>query len=455
MARSMIIPAYLALCLLLGGASAAGYWSNMLLQLLALPIIGLVLASDSSNPVGASGRQLLALLLMVLAVILVQLIPLPPSLWQGLPGRERIAAAYALLDQPLPWLTASLAPVSTIASALWLLPAVAVLVGIVRLGLFKGRTVAWSITSIAALSVLIGGAQVIGGNDSALYFYDITNWGKTTGFFANSNHEATLLLVTIPFATALYFHYANRGESSQRRSGLLVVLVMALLTVAVGLAINASSAGIALAVPVLAASALAFRKRRTPRRGAWMAVVGLLAALAIVAVYNPMTPPAFLKSEYDVSAGTRSVFFANTAEAVGDYFPAGSGIGTFGHVYPGYEDPSSTDRIYTNHAHNDYLELLLETGLPGVVVLLLFLYWWSRRAMTIWRDEQPDFFAKAATIASAAMLAHSIVDYPLRTAALSAVFAACCALMAAPRARTGRRDRQKVINASPARHLSA
>src|SRR3546814_1686581 len=37
--REGLVPAYLLLCLILGGASAAGLWANMLLQLLAIPII--------------------------------------------------------------------------------------------------------------------------------------------------------------------------------------------------------------------------------------------------------------------------------------------------------------------------------------------------------------------------------------------------------------------------------
>jgi hypothetical protein len=63
----------------------------------------------------------------------------------------------------------------------------------------------------------------------------------------------------------------------------------------------------------------------------------------------------------------------------------------------------------------------------------LFLFWWGRRAVAVWGSSNVDHYARAATIASAAILAHSVVDYPLRTAAISAVFAMCLALMAQPR----------------------
>ena len=76
---------------------------------------------------------------------------------------------------------------------------------------------------------------------------------------------------------------------------------------------------------------------------------------------------------------------------------------------------------------------MLETGVPGLILVALFLFWWGRRLVAIWRSPNVDHFARAATIASAAILAHSLVDYPLRTSAISAVFAMCLALMVQPR----------------------
>jgi O-antigen ligase len=111
------------------------------------------------------------------------------------------------------------------------------------------------------------------------------------------------------------------------------------------------------------------------------------------------------------------------------------------------------DRFYMNHVHSDYIELALETGIPGLLVLALFLLWWVRRTVSIWKADEPDYFARAATIASAGILAHSLVDYPLRTAAMSAVFAMCCALMAEPRGEV--KTAQGRAAGKGARHLSA
>jgi O-antigen ligase len=452
--RLGIAPLYLLLCLLLGGASAAGFWANMVLQLLALPLIFWAIVTVRQTPASTASRHLIGLLIIMLAVIAVQLVPLPPSVWTSLPGRQDAAEGLRMLGQPLPWMPISLAPDRTWASALWLLPAIATLLAVVRLGSFKSNLFAWVLAAVTIISVGIGALQITGGEGSPWYLYKITNVGVTTGFFSNANHMATLLVCTIPFLAALYLDARAKGRSAQRTSGMFLALAGTLAVVFIGIAANRSLAGIGLAIPVMAASALmiASRRRRLP---AWL--YGLLALLMVGAVAVAFTSPfgASLNDEEAVaSRETRSVSFSRTIGFTGDYLPVGSGIGTFGEIYPTHENPADVSRIYMNHVHGDYIEVALETGIPGMIAILLFLAWWARRAFAIWRGDEPDYFARAATVASAAILAHSLVDYPLRTAAISAVLAMCCALMAEPRSKV-RRSRKTVEPANRARHLSA
>jgi O-antigen ligase len=112
------------------------------------------------------------------------------------------------------------------------------------------------------------------------------------------------------------------------------------------------------------------------------------------------------------------------------------------------EDPDKTDRIYVNHAHNDYLELALETGLSGVLIIILFLMWWVNSVVRMVRSPASDQFAMAGAIASAAILIHSLVDYPLRTAAISTLFAMCIVLVV-----QSRRTVQSDNDLRPTRHL--
>jgi O-antigen ligase len=320
------------------------------------------------------------------------------------------------------------------------------------LGGFKPKWLAWVVIAVTAAAVLLGALQLLGGTKSRWEIYEITNSGSATGFFANSNHMATLLLVSIPFVAALYLDATRRGKSARTAYALLVILAGALAVLLVGLAINGSLAGLGLAVPVVGATVLMVlsRKMRIP---GWAGLV--ILAVAAVPIYLIFTGPFGnnLVGAEAKTSGSRQESFSVSARAASDYLPMGSGLGTFQRIYRLYEDPQTVDDVHMNHVHGDYIEFVLETGLLGLLILLIFLAWWTRRAVLVFNAAERDFFATAAVIASGAVLAHSIVDYPIRTAAIMTIFAACCALMAEarPRARSATPRAQRPT----ARHLSA
>ena len=407
-----------------------------LLQLLALPLIGLALLARREDHLPPAARSLLALAGLMVTALLLQLAPLPPALWTTLPGRDAIAAGYRLLDVPLPWLPQSLAPEAATASLLWLLPAFAVLLGIVRLGAFRPDWIAWAVAIVTGLGVAVGALQVVGGDSSPWYFYEITNNGQSVGFFANGNHAATLLVATIPFVSALQANARAEDRSDRRAPAILVITSAFLLAVAVGLAINTSLAGIGLGITAAIASVLLLPASGGRRLAAGLGLTGIFAAAAVAAilfgpVQNNLT--AVTSGGRDLQQLTRRVSISTTFAASTRYLPAGSGVGTFRAIYQQMEDPRETITTYMNHAHSDVAEIVLETGVPGILLMLLLVAWWGRRAIALWRAPEPDYFARAAAIASGAIMAHSLVDYPLRTAAISALFAACLALMSAVR----------------------
>jgi O-antigen ligase len=236
-------------------------------------------------------------------------------------------------------------------------------------------------------------------------------------------------------------------------AGLVVFLGGFFALIIVGLGINGSLAGLGLMLPVSAATLLLMLPgRRIPL---WaIGAVALLGAASVGAVFSGRFDNNLISAEAQGDAVSRYTTFTTSFEAVKDHFPFGSGVGTFQPIYRLYEDSDRVTTTYINHVHSDWIEIVLETGLFGVAVLLLFLVWWGRRMIAIWRAPEPDYFARAATIASAAILAHSLVDYPLRTVAIGAIFAICCALMASGGG-VPRRGSRRTPAQRPARHLEA
>lgn len=445
-ARHAVGPAYLALCLLLGGASAAGYLANLILQLVALPLIGWSLWSLRVDRPAGSARTLLLLLVALLALGIAQLIPMPPAMWTALPGRDWVVRNYELLRLPLPWLPLTLAPDRAIASLLWLLPAIAALLSVVVLGAFRARWIAWTIIGMTGVGVVLGALQVVGGT----YLYEITNFGVAVGLFANANHAATLLLISIPFIAALQGHSKRRSSSRRNASAVTVLTAAAFAVVIVGLLTNLSLAGIGLGVPVALASFLAIVRHGKVFRP-WLGIAaGLVSVAAIVViVVGPFGNNLIGVQSANVETA-RQTSFVRSLQAASEYLPFGSGVGSFQPIYNTQEPSHQITRVYMNHAHSDWIELLLETGLVGLGLAAVFLFWWVRRAIAVWRSDEVDLFGRAAVIATAIIMVHSTVDYPLRTAALSAVFGVCLALMTGARPVVPRRRQAP----TPTRHLS-
>ena len=259
---------------------------------------------------------------------------------------------------------------------------------------------------------------------------------------------ATLLIVTLPFLAAI--GASGRGRNKQRYSALLAVVAAAALLVVVGIAFNHSLAGYLLLLPVAVASSLILISRGSRLRR-WMAIAAaVLVVAAMVALASSSIGGTRIGQDAPVSVDSRAHILHTTGEAIADFLPFGSGLGSFPNIYRLYEDPDTVTAEYVVHAHDDYAEIALELGVPGIILMLAFLVWWSREVWSVWRRGERGAFAKAASIASAAILVHSLVDFPLRTAAIGACFAMCLALLADRRVPPPRQEAQDL---RPTRHL--
>lgn len=439
--RSGAVPAYLLLCLLLGG-SRQGIWANAGLQLIAILLLAWAAIARRDDPPTSASRQLLGFAVAAALLVLVQLIPLPPDVWSGLPGREPVERGFTLLGYEPAWLPLSVAPYDTLEAAYALLPPFAVIAAIVALGWYKESWIAAAVLAGALASVLLGVVQVASATTASwAYLYEFTNAGAV-GFFANRNHMATLLLAAIPFAGALFAAALPQVKSRSKAFAMLSLGAGGFMLAIAGLVLNDSLAALALAVPVIGLTVLLLPIGWQIR---WLilplAAAGLIGSIIVLGSSAVGTEP--VASSVPGAGYSRTAIWNPTVEAIEKTFPAGTGLGTFPHVYALGEDPAAVGATYINHAHNDYLELVLEAGLPGLVLMVLFLLWWAWRAVGVWRSPVASQFAKAATIASGAILAHSIVDYPLRTSAIAALFAACVAMMAQAQARSAAPAKQR------------
>jgi O-antigen ligase len=445
-ARSALAPLYLFACLILGG-SAQGIWGNMLLELAGVAIIARAAAAPADAPLPRAAKALLLLAIVAIVVVAMQAVPLPPTLWAHGP-RARIAEGYQLLGMSLPALPTSLTPYASLSALLCLIPPLAMFCAIVRLNAYRVSWLAAALLAGSVAAIMIGVLQVVSaGSSTPWHSYRETNVGVAVGFFENANHMADLLLIAIPFLAAIAS--AGKGGNVQRYSAQLSVLIAIGLVLVAGISMTGSLAGYGFAVPVVAASAL-IMLQPTNRSRNWIAGLAALSVIVCLAgLANSSTGATRIGQNPGGSIQSREQILATTGRAIRDFMPLGSGLGSFVKVYRLYESPDAITNESVIHAHNDYVELALELGVPGILLMLLFLVWWLVQCFAVWRKGEGGPWARAASIASAAVLVHSLVDFPLRTTAISTCFAMCLALLSDRRVPV----RREKSDLRPTRHV--
>src|SRR3954452_3776298 len=201
-AKSVVAPLYLFACLVLGG-SAQGAWQNMVLQLAGLALIGWAAMMPSEEELPRRALPLLWLTIAAIAVAALQLVPLPAASW-ALGPRVRLAQDFALFGHGSPALPLSLTPYDGLTALFCLIPPLAIFCTIVRLRAYRPSWLAVALIAGTLSGILLGALQVSStGPNSPWYLYTQTNVGLAVGFFANANHMANLLVITLPFLAAI------------------------------------------------------------------------------------------------------------------------------------------------------------------------------------------------------------------------------------------------------------
>ena len=347
--------------MLFGGAGGYG-WSDAVVQLAALPLLAWALFKLTPSQLGRDGQWAIVLLCAIIAWPLLQLIPMPPSVWSGLPGRGEIASAYEAAGMTLPWLPISLYPTATWLGLLSLVPATAVFLAMLSLERRSRRVFILVIFIVIFASAVLDMLQIMGGEESPLRFYAVTNPGRAVGFFANSNHNAAFLYSAIPFVTA----YAIGLVLDHRRHRAigLVLLALLILAIIIGLSLTQSRAGMALLfVAGLSSLLLAWRHNQgqSGRRLLRFAIGANLVALLLAFQFGFV---AFMqRAEGQGLEDMRWPVAQVTSQAAIANLPFGSGFGTFAPIYEKFAPRTFLTEKYVNHAHNDWLELWLTGGL--------------------------------------------------------------------------------------------
>lgn len=442
--------AFATLVFIVAGGSSAPT-AEVRLAITIVSLVGIAVAAwrlrfGLPTTIAKTGAFLVALLVLV---FLTQLLPVPPALHTLFPGRESVNAATQLLGITAQYRPMTLSPAASQAAMLTIAPAIFMFLAALSVPPRNRIALIGILVGAAVINCLFGVAQKF--NSSANWqLYDATAPGVATGFFANRNFFAAFLYSSIPLLGAVTL--ANVRERSLPGWLAATFAFVYLAIILSGLAAAQSRAGIILSmVAILATALLPWSSLNTLRTRNSRRVL-MYAAFAFLFVFSQFGLAGILRlSSIDPMTDYRSVIFQVSWQTLSNFFPAGSGFGTFVPAYQLFETPESLRTLYVNHAHNDWIEIVLEGGAPALLLLAAFGAWFAWGVLRIWarRSDSPgDLVMSAASISAALLLLHSVVDYPLRTPALMSLLGLYLGFMAASFS-VGRRPHPPHISAHP------
>ncbi|MEZ5696752.1 MAG: O-antigen ligase family protein, partial [Sphingomonadaceae bacterium] len=382
----VILSAFLVITAFLGGSSrqdvVQAAFLRPLIPLFLFPVLFIVSRDNLRK-----APLLLISMFVLVSWIAIQLIPLPPSMFQSLTNRRILTEIDTVLLVDQHWRPISMAP-SRGWNALFgvLVPFFGLLLAVVSGA--RSKLLLLLMASVGLLNAMIGFLQVLGERSGPLYFYSITSRGSAVGLFANENHSSAFSCVTLLALTWLFLA-ARRSEVP---TWLRYLFAPAFVFVFLSTLISGSRGGLALAVvaamvsvfaigignlrpqPAVPQNTLLRWRERYPVLIA--AILFSIVVSLIVAFIGLGRSSAFEEIlARETFQDLRWRLWPVLSEMMSEHWLVGTGFGSFEEVYHLYEPTDLLLPRYINQAHNDWAQLVIEGGLPAVLMLLVLVAW--------------------------------------------------------------------------------
>lgn len=417
-------------------------WSVALLEVAIFALFGVLVLSYTRNPyvmpeIVRRSRLLFILLSLWLLYPLLQLIPLPLHAVEVLGGRSHTpyGELSAFSGADVGFLTVDRG--STFTGFLWQAALVILLFIIVLLVTTPSRVRAVLLVMFAAgFFQATYGLLIYFGGDSLGMWNPGHAPGVVSGTYINQNHFAGLMELTIPIGLGLilWHHEEQQARLQFRRfigslltltAGQSGLLLFCVLVMSAALMLTASRGAIGgLAIGTTVAVLLAVWKRGFRTRE-----VTLISVAAILLVVGQFWFGSGKLPEKLQSAGLtshRGDLRDVSYRLIADSPLFGTGVGTYRWVFPGYKDKRFGGNFY-EHAHNDFLEVLVEQGFVGCALLfsgLLVLCLRLKRAYAAAQSPLVRGTLFAVVAGGVSILVHGLADFNLQIPANALYFIA-------------------------------
>jgi O-antigen ligase len=280
------------------------------------------------------------------------------------------------------------------------------------------RVFVWFLMILGFFVSIFGILQSLTFNGKLYWFRVMHFGGLPFGPYVNRNHFAGFAEMIIPVALVPLV------LGKVRRERVFFVAILAVVPI-IALLLSASRGGIISFLVQMVILFLLLLVRKV--RGKYVIIGGLVVLSAVMAVSwigvrHVLDRFAGMRN-LEVSTGKRAAMQKDTFRLFRDHPLIGTGLGTIELVFPPYD--SVYDGKVVNHAHNDYLEALAETGILGGICCFWFIGILLVDALQGMADLKNSFGSAlnlSGLISCCGILVHSLIDFNLHVPANALLF---------------------------------
>ena len=397
----------------------------------------------------APGLSVNLTVVIFFTVTLFLSLPLPGYILSYLsPVRfQTLTNAQVLLNSPPTWQTQSYAPLVALSWWMFLFSLYLFFVAVRSLcaDAKNLKRIVYVMMGVALIEAVYGLIQALVPTLGVLWVdYVKAYMGDARGTFINRNHFAGFIEMVWPLALGFTLAQGGWGQGytlkkilASERLNRQALLALGIVVLLLALLFSKSRAGIASAsMGFLTFVLLARTGNKGMFRYTWPLLVGIVGMLVVYSLtigVGPITERFFTLSDGD----SRLDFWRDSLPIIRDH-PLGIGLRNYEKVFPVYNVSMLADKRL-EYAHNDYLQLLIETGWIGFTALLtgfLIFMWKSAyriKHMNPHKVPMRFFLAVGAFSGLVSLAFHSFFDFNLQIPAncvyfvtLMAILYACC-----------------------------
>ena len=362
-----------------------------------------------------------------------------PAFWPGI-----LMAGLVVVQALVPG--RSVSPYATAESARLYLAYLALL--IVLTGHLSTRArinrLAWTIVACGGAMAVLGFVNHVLGTTRLLWLPKWPELDRLTATFLNPNHQGLYFAICLFLALGLVLQpgrndgprgrTASRGSARERlgRLSVTVVLIGLLLIMAAALALTLSRGAMVSTLTGLTALLLMLAVSRSRNRLP-LFIVGGVVAFAVYAVWAGMEAVAarLVGVAREPFGDLRWAVWDATLRMTMETPVLGVGLGAYQDAFTRFRPTAVPLDKFVDFAHNDYLQLLAETGVIGLGILL-----WAMAALGTFvighllsrRDPAVRGLTIGALSALVAAAVHSLLDFGLHRPGNAVLLVAVAAL---------------------------